>query len=136
MSIYIMYSWYVTGKEKMDELVGISAPVSFIVELRDLASLYDDRIRVDAITAYHFGPKFLVELRCIMKRSTKLTESHDVALELQEAIQAHDDVERCFVHVCVRRRRRNIGILCKARIFLGLTPQLLLIVFPQYDGRC
>mmetsp|Transcript_9286 Transcript_9286/g.32037 ORF Transcript_9286/g.32037 Transcript_9286/m.32037 type:complete len:81 (+) Transcript_9286:89-331(+) len=53
----------------------------------------------DIVRAYHFGPRFLVELEMVMDASTPLKTSHDVGMELQREVEARDDVERCFVHV-------------------------------------
>lgn len=51
--------------EQIEHLTGRSAPEEFIEELTDIASSFDDRIAVDVVRAYHFGPKFLVELEIV-----------------------------------------------------------------------
>ena len=49
--------------------------------------------------AYHFGPRFLVELEIVMHPDTPLRESHDCGILLQHKIEALPSVERCFVHI-------------------------------------
>jgi cation diffusion facilitator family transporter len=58
ISLYIIYSWYETGKEQIEHLTGKCAPDEFLEELYDLASNFDQRMKVDVVRAYHFGPKF------------------------------------------------------------------------------
>jgi divalent metal cation (Fe/Co/Zn/Cd) transporter len=56
ISLYIIYSWYHTGREQIEQLTGKSAPQDFIEELMELAENFDERIMVvDTIRAYHFG---------------------------------------------------------------------------------
>jgi len=99
ISLYIIYSWYETGKEQIEQLTGKSAPDEFIEELKDLASTFDSRMIVDVVRAYHFGPKFLVELEVVLPKDTLLFESHDLGMELQYEIESREEVERCFVHI-------------------------------------
>merc|ERR1712185_523719 len=51
--------------------------------------------------AYHFGPKYLVELEMMMPDDTPLRRSHDCGIELQHSIekQLAKYCERCFVHI-------------------------------------
>ena len=49
--------------------------------------------------AYHFGPRFLVELEIVMHPDTPLRESHDCGILLQHKIEALPAVERAFVHI-------------------------------------
>jgi divalent metal cation (Fe/Co/Zn/Cd) transporter len=78
ISLYIIYSWYHTGKEQIEQLTGKSAPQELIEELIDLSEHFDERLIVDTCRAYHFGPKFLVELEVVMPEYTLLKESHDL----------------------------------------------------------
>jgi hypothetical protein len=43
-------------------LTGRTAPKDFVEGIRELASNYDPHVIVDACRAYHFGPKFLVDI--------------------------------------------------------------------------
>ena len=99
ISLYIAYSWLETSIEQVQHLVGRTADPEFLEELREAASTYSERMQCDIVRAYHFGPRYLVELEMVMESSTPLRVSHDLALDLQQKIEAFDDVERCFVHV-------------------------------------
>lgn len=113
ISAYIIYSWYETGKEQIEQLTGKCAPEDFIAELRELASNFDDRMIVDTCRAYHFGPNFLVELEVVMPRETLLFESHDLGMELQYEIEGREEVDRCFVHIDYEQRPYDEHVVSK-----------------------
>lgn len=113
ISIYIIVSWYETGREQIEQLTGKSAPTEFIEELKELAEHFDGRMVVDTCRAYHFGPKFLVEVEVVMPRHTLLKESHDLGMELQYEIEAREEVERCFVHIDYETREYDEHVVSK-----------------------
>jgi cation diffusion facilitator family transporter len=113
ISLYIIYSWFSTGKEQIEHLIGKSAPTEFIEELRELADSFDERMKVDIVRAYHFGPKFLVEIEVVMDASTLLFESHDLGMDLQYEIEGREEVERCFVHIDYQERPYDEHVVSK-----------------------
>jgi len=114
ISVYILYSWFAMGKEQIQQLIGKSAPPEFIEELTEIARVFDERIlEVDVVRAYHFGPKFLVEMEIVMSKTTLLAESHDVGMELQYEIEAREEVERCFVHIDYEQRPYDEHVVSK-----------------------
>ena len=114
ISMYIIYSWYSTGVEQIEQLTGKSAPEEFIQELVQIADAFDDRIAfVDTVRAYHFGPKFLVEIEIVMDAHTLLSESHDLGMDLQYEIEGKDEVERCFVHIDYQARAYDEHVVSK-----------------------
>jgi cation diffusion facilitator family transporter len=113
ISLYIIYSWYHTGKEQIEQLTGKSAPDDFIDELLELAEHFDERMVVDTCRAYHFGPKFLVELEVVLPKHTLLVESHDLGMELQYEIEGREEVERCFVHIDYETRDYDEHVVSK-----------------------
>jgi len=114
ISIYIVHSWYVTGKEQIEQLTGKVAPKEFLEEMHEIAANFDERIlEVDVIRAYHFGPKFLVEIEVVLPKDTLLLESHDLGMELQYEIEAKEEVERCFVHMDYQSRPYDEHVVSK-----------------------
>ena len=79
----------------------------------ELADHFDQRMVVDTCRAYHFGPKFLVELEVVMPEHTLLKESHDLGMELQYEIEAQEEVERCFVHIDYESRDYDEHVVSK-----------------------
>ena len=72
---------------------GRAAPPGFVRRLTHIAFNHDERIvKVDTVRAYHFGPRFLVEVEIVMQPDTPLHESHDVGIMLQHKIERLDQV--------------------------------------------
>ena len=113
ISLYIIFSWYSTGKEQIEQLTGKAAPKEFMDELHETANNFDPKMEVDVVRAYHFGPKFLVELEVVLPRDTLLFESHDLGMELQYEIESREEVERCFVHIDYESRPYDEHVVSK-----------------------
>jgi cation diffusion facilitator family transporter len=113
ISLYIIFSWYSTGKEQIEQLTGKAAPTDFIDELYEMANNFDAKMEVDVVRAYHFGPKFLVELEVVLPKDTLLFESHDLGMELQYEIESREEVERCFVHIDYESRPYDEHVVSK-----------------------
>ncbi|CAJ1403403.1 unnamed protein product [Effrenium voratum] len=104
ISIYIIYTWLVTGYEQVEMIVGKRADPDFLAKVYSLVEEHDQRMQLDQLNAYHFGPKYLVELEVVMPESTTLRDSHDCGILLQHKIEMLEEVERCFVHIDYQMR--------------------------------
>jgi cation diffusion facilitator family transporter len=104
ISLWIIKAWCATAKEQADLLVGKAADPAFLDLIREIAETHDPSVQLDTIRAYHFGPKFLVEIELIMARDTPLVQSHDVGIMLQHKVENLEDCERCFVHIDYQHR--------------------------------
>mmetsp|Transcript_83218 Transcript_83218/g.165202 ORF Transcript_83218/g.165202 Transcript_83218/m.165202 type:complete len:407 (-) Transcript_83218:65-1285(-) len=99
ISIYIIYTWLMTGYEQVEMIVGKRADTDFLRKVMDLAKDHHSNMELDQLNAYHFGPKYLVEIEVVMPESTTLRESHDAGIALQHKVEMLEEVERCFVHI-------------------------------------
>lgn len=113
ISLYIIHSWFSTGKEQVEQLTGKAAPSDFLEELEEIANTFDERMIVDVCRAYHFGPKFLVEIEVVLPKDTLLFESHDLGMDLQYEIESREEVERCFVHIDYQSRPYDEHVVSK-----------------------
>ncbi|KAI2494971.1 cation transmembrane transporter [Fragilaria crotonensis] len=113
ISLYIIHSWFSTGMEQVEQLTGKAAPSEFLEELQEMANTFDERMIVDVCRAYHFGPKFLVEIEVVLPKDTLLFESHDLGMELQYEIESREEVERCFVHIDYETRPYDEHVVSK-----------------------
>lgn len=104
ISIYIIYTWLVTGFEQVEMIVGKRADPDFLQKVYNIVEGHDHRMQLDQLNAYHFGPKYLVELEVVMPESTTLRDSHDCGILLQHKIEMLEEVERCFVHIDYQMR--------------------------------
>mmetsp|Transcript_113186 Transcript_113186/g.195582 ORF Transcript_113186/g.195582 Transcript_113186/m.195582 type:complete len:150 (+) Transcript_113186:2-451(+) len=107
ISLWIIWAWCSTAREQADLLVGKAADPAFLDIVRELAETHDPSATLDVVRAYHFGPKFLVEIELVMPRETPLEKSHDVGILLQHKVENLDDCERCFVHIDYQHREVN-----------------------------
>jgi cation diffusion facilitator family transporter len=104
ISIYIMREWWETAKEQTYMLVGHTAHSEFLDEIRRVGNAHHPELKVDIIRAYHFGPKYLVELEVVLPSTMTLETTHDIGMELQHKIEAFEEVERAFVHIDYQTR--------------------------------
>lgn len=99
ISIYIMNEWWETAQDQANMLVGKAADDDFLKEVRSVGDAHHPELVVDIIRAYHFGPKYLVELEVVLPPTMTLEMTHDIGMELQHKIEAFEQVERAFVHI-------------------------------------
>lgn len=104
ISIYIIRSWVLTAVDQVNMLVGKEAHPEFLDKVKEMAKGHHPDAQLDIVRAYHFGPKFLVEVELVMDRKTPLEKSHDVGMLLQDEIEHMDECERCFVHIDYQHR--------------------------------
>eukprot|EP00928_Gymnodinium_smaydae_P063512 TRINITY_DN47065_c0_g1_i1.p1 TRINITY_DN47065_c0_g1~~TRINITY_DN47065_c0_g1_i1.p1 ORF type:complete len:386 (-),score=97.81 TRINITY_DN47065_c0_g1_i1:48-1205(-) len=107
ISGYIIWAWLETAVEQIDMLVGKKASPEFLAMVREMAETHDPSCQLDVVRAYHFGPKFLVEIELVMDRKTRLEVSHDVGMLLQHRIEQLEECERCFVHIDYEFRQND-----------------------------
>merc|ERR1712151_15694 len=81
ISIYIIWTWVMTGHEQVEMIVGKKAEPEFLRMIQELAEAHHPCVTLDEMKAYHFGPKYLVELEVVMPEETPLRESHDIGVE-------------------------------------------------------
>lgn len=104
ISIYIIWSWLQLAKVQIDKIIGLGAPPEFVEKLEEIANSHDEELELDVVRAYHFGMKYFVELDVVVPGDMTVTDSHDVAIDLQKKIELLSDVERAFVHVDYQKR--------------------------------
>jgi cation diffusion facilitator family transporter len=104
ISVYIMKEWWGTAEDQAHMLVGKAASPEFLDSIRSIVNSHHSHLRPDLVRAYHFGPKFLVEVEVILPRDMTLLETHDIGMELQHKLEAIDEVERAFVHIDYQER--------------------------------
>jgi len=107
ISIYIIRSWLLTAVDQVNMLVGKEAHPEFLEKVKEMAENHHPDAKLDIVRAYHFGPKFLVEVEMVMDRTTPLEKSHDVGIALQDEIEHMDECERCFVHIDYQYREAD-----------------------------
>jgi cation diffusion facilitator family transporter len=121
ISVYIVWTWIETATEQINMLVGKAADPEFLDYVREIAENHDPDADLDTVRAYHFGPKFIVEIELVMNKNTPLDISHDVGMLLQHRIELLPQCERCFVHIDYQHREnddhdKNISVRDKVNV--------------------
>jgi cation diffusion facilitator family transporter len=99
ISAVIVFRWVYLIMDQIKKFIGYTAPEEFINQVNELAKSHDERIILDCTRAYHFGPRYNVEMEIVLPADMTVRESHDIALALQHKIEEFEEVERAFVHV-------------------------------------
>jgi len=107
ISLWIIWSWYCTGKDEVKKLVGRRADDDTLDELRAICDDHHPDADLDVLIGYHIGRNILVEVEMIMAKETTLDTTHDVCMELQHKLEKFEDVERAFVHCDYMHRGFN-----------------------------
>jgi len=124
ISIYIIYTWISTGYEQVEMIVGKRADPETLRKIQSIAEEMPS-MQLDQLCAYHFGPRYLVEIEVVMPESTTLRESHDEGIKLQHKIEMLEDVERCFVHIDYQLREcddHDPEVPIEAKLYGGPRP--------------
>lgn len=125
ISLYIIYTWLMTGYEQVEMIVGKRADADFLRSIQELAENHNPKMMLDQLCAYHFGPRYLVELEVVMAETTPLRESHDAGISLQHEIEKLEEVERCFVHIDYQFREQDDhdpNVPIEAKLYGGPQP--------------
>ncbi|PVD37012.1 hypothetical protein C0Q70_04005 [Pomacea canaliculata] len=100
IGFYIIFNWWITGKEQVKLLTGISASPEFLAKLTWLTINHSPNIKyVETVQAYHFGNNCLVEVDIVLPKHIHLHTAHDIGESLQRKLETLPEVERAFVHV-------------------------------------
>jgi len=101
ISLLIMYTWFETGLEQLQKLMGKTADHLFLSRLTYIAYIHDPRVQyIDTVRAYSASAEtFLVEVDIVLPKEMTLGETHDLGESLQQKLEAVEGVERAFVHI-------------------------------------
>lgn len=104
ISVYIILSWMKVAAKQIDKIVGVSAPEDFIQCIKEMSASHDESMEVDVVRAYHFGHRYCVEIEVVFPANRTVEVSHDVAMDLQQKVEALKRAERAFVHMDYQKR--------------------------------
>ena len=81
-----------------------AAEKSLVDRLVCIGNAHHKDMQIDVCRCYHFGPKFLVEMECVMPSNMMLKDTHDIGMDLQYKLENLVEVERAFVHIDYSKR--------------------------------
>ena len=79
LALYILFRWLHTGRQQVEMIIGRVADARFLEIVRELAETHDPACQLDLVRAYHFGPRFLVELEVVMDEHSESRGSRTTA---------------------------------------------------------
>eukprot|EP00434_Breviolum_minutum_P018736 symbB.v1.2.016533.t1/scaffold1259.1/size128245/1 len=117
--IYIIYTWLVTGFEQVEMIVGKRADPDFLQKVYNIVEGHDTRMQLDSLNAYHFGPKYLVELEVAFV-PLPLVAMARVHLENQRPLESDDDDTSDEEREMVDEMEMEHAQLSKAPVFTAV----------------
>lgn len=97
--VYIAFNGIRLARENLRFLMG-EAPDPEVIEAITAAAREVAGVRaVSAVVAHYVGSELHCEVTIEVAADASATEGHDIGLEVQRAVEAHELVSRAFVHV-------------------------------------
>ncbi len=99
ISGFILYSAINLGKENIDFLVGKAPPEELIRDISAEVLTLEGVKGINLILAHYVGNTVHIEIHIAVDGNLMLSSAHDIATDVQEAVEQLDDVNRAFIHV-------------------------------------
>ncbi len=97
--VYIAYNGLRLARENLRFLMGEAPDPDVVAAIgaaaREVAGVRD----VSAVVAHYVGSELHCEVTIVVAGDASATEGHDIGVEVQRAVEAHELVARAFVHV-------------------------------------
>ncbi|GAO16455.1 hypothetical protein UVI_02048150 [Ustilaginoidea virens] len=100
LSLLVSFIWLRTAFNEFLLLVGVVASVDMQQLITYVCLTHSPVIQgIDTVRVYHSGPRLIAEVDIVMDPSGTLSETHDIAEELQFKLESLPDIERAYVHI-------------------------------------
>ena len=98
LSVIMLRIWFKTGLEHVRLLISVAASSLQLSKLTYIAYTHP-ALYVDTVMAYYIGARVQVEVDIVLPAKLPLNRAHDIGEALTLRLEAHEDVERAFVHL-------------------------------------
>ncbi|MEM2130943.1 MAG: cation diffusion facilitator family transporter [Candidatus Woesearchaeota archaeon] len=99
ISFYIFYSGYKIAKENIDYLMGKSAPLENIKEIKKIAKKVKGVINVHDLRAHYVGNFLHLEIHIAVNENLSTKDSHRIGKEVQFRLERLPYVDKAFIHI-------------------------------------
>lgn len=99
ISLYIFRSAYLMASKNIDYLMGACPDSETIAKIWNAAESVKGIKRVGGVRAHYVGDRIHVELDIVLSRKLKTHKTHQIAENVQKAVEEIARVERAFVHI-------------------------------------
>jgi len=99
VALIIIRTGYLLTKENIDYLMGRSADRKVILDIANAAMKIEGVKGFNDIRSHYVGNKFHVEIHIEVDKSMSTGMSHDVGVNVRNAILHLEDIQKVFVHI-------------------------------------
>jgi len=99
LMLFIAWRWSQIVYEQLKKIVGYTAPEEFINTIDEMCRNHDQNLTPDAIIAYHYGSKYIVEIELIFPADMTLADAFEIYKNLKNKVEDMEEVERCHIRV-------------------------------------
>jgi cation diffusion facilitator family transporter len=99
IAVYIFRSAYVMASKNIDYLMGACPDSETIAKIWNAAESVKGIQRVGGVRAHYVGDRIHAELDIVLSNKLKTHRTHQIAENVQKAVEAIARVERAFVHI-------------------------------------
>ena len=99
IALIIFRTGYMLTKENIDYLMGKSADRKLILDIASSAMKIEGVKGFNELRSYYVGNKFHVEIHIEVDKSMSTEMSHDVGVNVRNAILNLEEIQKVFVHI-------------------------------------
>ncbi|MFT7670657.1 MAG: cation diffusion facilitator family transporter [Planctomycetota bacterium] len=99
VAFYIGLSGFSLARENLRYLMGEAPSAEVLEELSEKARDVEGVLMLENIRAQHVGLLLHVEVEILIADQTSATQGHDIGVEVQNCLEAHEAVSQVFVHI-------------------------------------
>jgi cation diffusion facilitator family transporter len=99
VAFYIGVNGFQLARENLRYLMGEAPSEEILQGLRGMTSKVEGVIDVGRLRAQYIGPQLHVEVEILINEFKSATQGHDIALRVQQVLEANDNVNQAFVHI-------------------------------------
>ncbi len=99
VALYIGKSGFDLARENLRFLMGEAPDPEVMAELRTIGAAVSGVVTIGELRAQYAGPSLHVEVEIEVRAENSATEAHDISVEVQHSLEAHELVGKVFVHV-------------------------------------
>lgn len=99
VALWIFRNAFVSGKENLGFLTGVSASKEEVQQFLEAAQEVDGVLKVHHIITEYVGPRLILELHVNVDGNTTLYRVHEISDEVTKRLEQFSIVDRAYVHV-------------------------------------
>jgi len=99
IGIFVIYSGYKIASENIDYLMGASAPLQYLKQIKKAALSIKGVTGIHDVKAHYVGNYIHVEIHVEVDMNTSTKVSHDIGEKVQHKIERLSFIDKAFIHI-------------------------------------